>query len=175
MSEYNVKNYQEQGGDRWVIGGEIDILSDGALKIAGTALSKSAAQLNAAPVRIISYEVENLDANGDISNRPIFYVPTGYKLTLTDILLLSQGTAASVDNNNTAVVDVKNGTNSIASKTFNASVAFPAIATVTSLGTLSNTYKELDEGDVVKLSITCGTSADLPGFVVELIGTIETA
>ncbi|MCK9519436.1 MAG: hypothetical protein M0R74_10515, partial [Dehalococcoidia bacterium] len=106
MSEYNVKNYQEQGGDRWVIGGEIDILSDGALKIAGTALSKSAAQLNAAPVRIISYEVENLDANGNISNRPIFYVPTGYKLTLTDILLLSQGTAASVDNDNTSVVDV---------------------------------------------------------------------
>ena len=96
-------------------------------------------------------------------------------MTLTDILLLSQGTAESVDNDNTAVVDVKNGTNSIASKTFNASVAFPAIATVTSLGTLSNTYKELDEGDVVKLSITCGTSADLPGFVVELIGTIETA
>ena len=27
MSEYNVKNYQEQGGARWVVGGEIDIIS----------------------------------------------------------------------------------------------------------------------------------------------------
>jgi|GEM_PF-5176297 hypothetical protein len=174
MSEYNVKNYQEQGGDRWVIGGEIDILSDGALKIAGTALSKSAAQLNAAPVRIISYEVENLDANGNISNRPIFYVPTGYKLTLTDILLLSQGTAASVDNDNTSVVDVLSGSKSIATATFNASVGFPAIATATSLGALS-TYKTLVAGDVVKLSVTNGSTADIPGFVLELIGTIETA
>jgi hypothetical protein len=174
MSEYNVKNYQEQGGARWVVGGEIDIISGGTAKIAGVTLSKSAAQLNAAPVRIISYEVENLDANGNISNRPIFYVPTGYKLTLTDILLLSQGTAASVDNDNTSVVDVLSGSKSIATATFNASVSFPAIATATSLGALS-TYKTLVAGDVVKLSVTNGSTADIPGFVLELIGTIETA
>lgn len=30
------KNYQEQGGERWVVGGEIDIVGDGVLKQNGT-------------------------------------------------------------------------------------------------------------------------------------------
>ena len=50
----NVSNYTEQGGERTVIGGsldvisgaEVDIESGGALKIAGTAVSASAAELN---------------------------------------------------------------------------------------------------------------------------------
>jgi hypothetical protein len=42
----NVSNYTEQGGARTVIGGEIDIVSGGSLKIAGTAVSASAAELN---------------------------------------------------------------------------------------------------------------------------------
>ena len=202
MAYENVKNHMEQGGAQWDVEGALDIESggylnansggmvnfksgsivtlagtnnvSGTLKIGGTTVSPTAAQLNAAPVRIISYEVEDLDANGDIANRPIFYVPTGYKLTLTDILLLSQGTAVSVDNDNTSVVDVLSGSKSIATATFNASVGFPAIATATSLGALS-TYKSLVAGDVVKLKVTNGTTADIPGFVLELIGTIETA
>ena len=47
---YNVKNYGEQGGARTVIGGEIDIVTGGALKIAGTAITKTATQINALPV-----------------------------------------------------------------------------------------------------------------------------
>jgi hypothetical protein len=51
---YNTSNYTEQGGARTVIGGsldvasggEIDIESGGALKIAGTAVSATAAELN---------------------------------------------------------------------------------------------------------------------------------
>jgi len=203
MAYENVKNHMEQGGAQWDIEGALDIESggylnansggmvnfksgsivtlagtnnvSGTLKIGGTTVSPTAAQLNAAPIRIISYEVEDLDADGDIANRPIFIVPSGYKITLSDILVLSQGTVANVDNDNTAVIDVKNGTDSIASKTFNASVSFPAIATATNLGSLSTTYKELDAGDVVRLSVTCGTSANLPAFVIEAIGTIETA
>lgn len=50
----NVLNYKEQGGARWVIGGSLDVASGGdldiesgaSIKIAGTALSSSAAQLN---------------------------------------------------------------------------------------------------------------------------------
>lgn len=50
----NVKNYNEQGGARTVIGGsldvasggDLDIESGGALKIAGTAITASAAELN---------------------------------------------------------------------------------------------------------------------------------
>lgn len=51
---YSTKNYRASGGDRWVIGGsldvesggDIDVKSGGALKIAGTAVSASAAELN---------------------------------------------------------------------------------------------------------------------------------
>lgn len=53
---YGPKAYREQGGDRFVVasggsadvesGGEIDIESGGALKIAGTAVTASAAELN---------------------------------------------------------------------------------------------------------------------------------
>ncbi len=32
----NTSNYSEQGGAKWVVGGELDIESGGALKIAGT-------------------------------------------------------------------------------------------------------------------------------------------
>ena len=54
MPDYQTSNYEEQGGARTVIGGsldvasggEIDIESGGALKIAGTAISSSAAELN---------------------------------------------------------------------------------------------------------------------------------
>jgi len=51
----NVSNYMEQGGARWVIGGSLDVVSGGdldiesggALKIAGTAVTATAAELNA--------------------------------------------------------------------------------------------------------------------------------
>jgi hypothetical protein len=54
MGGNNTKNYIEQGGDRTVIGGSIDVVSGGeidieaggALKIAGTAVESSAAELN---------------------------------------------------------------------------------------------------------------------------------
>lgn len=42
----NVSNYSEQGGARWVVGGELDIVSGGALKIAGTSVTATAAEVN---------------------------------------------------------------------------------------------------------------------------------
>ena len=55
MFGQNVANYFEQGGARWVIGGsldvasggDLDIESGGALKIGGTAVTASAAEVNA--------------------------------------------------------------------------------------------------------------------------------
>ena len=47
---YSIKNYTEQGGERTVIGGEIDVVTGGALKLAGTAITKTAAELNALPI-----------------------------------------------------------------------------------------------------------------------------
>jgi hypothetical protein len=49
MSAANVANYNEQGGARTVIGGEIDIVSGGALKIAGADKTAALAAAVAAP------------------------------------------------------------------------------------------------------------------------------
>lgn len=38
---YNTENYGEQGGSRWVIGGELDIISGGSLKIAGSDITST--------------------------------------------------------------------------------------------------------------------------------------
>ena len=50
MAHVLVKNYTEQGGARTVIGGEIDVITGGAVKIAGTAITKTAAEINALPI-----------------------------------------------------------------------------------------------------------------------------
>lgn len=42
----NVKNYTEQGGEKTVIGGTLDIASGGKLTFAGTALKPAAIQAN---------------------------------------------------------------------------------------------------------------------------------
>lgn len=42
----NVKNYTEQGGEKTVIGGEINVITGGALKIANAVVTSSAAELN---------------------------------------------------------------------------------------------------------------------------------
>ena len=55
---YNTKNYKEHGGARTVIGGALDVISGGeidvesgaSLKLDGTAISKTAAEINALPV-----------------------------------------------------------------------------------------------------------------------------
>ena len=55
---YNTLNYGEQGGERWVIGGDLDVVSGGeldiengaALKIAGTDVTSILAASVAAPV-----------------------------------------------------------------------------------------------------------------------------
>lgn len=46
MDGYNAKNHQLQGGDAWEVGGTLDVVSGGALKIAGSAITSDAAELN---------------------------------------------------------------------------------------------------------------------------------
>ncbi|MFA9398833.1 MAG: Head fiber protein [Clostridiaceae bacterium] len=43
---YNTKNYTEQGGERTVIGGELDITGDGKLKFDGNEVSQAASQID---------------------------------------------------------------------------------------------------------------------------------
>ena len=40
----NVKNYAEQGGNKWVVGGTLEITSEGSLSINGSPLTRAATQ-----------------------------------------------------------------------------------------------------------------------------------
>lgn len=79
----NVSNYMEQGGARWVIGGSLDVASGGdldiesgaSLKLAGTAISVTAAELNDS---IIQIHVE------DISVASTFYAVSHFIGSVTD-------------------------------------------------------------------------------------------
>ena len=168
----------------------VDVLAVADLKLgaaAGTSVTSTAvelnildgatlttAQLNAAPVNILSFQIEDLSADADIADRALFVVPTGYALTLTDIKVISQGSPSGIDDSNTCVVVVKNGSNAIVTKTYNTANAFPAAGTAASLGSLSATYKVLAAGEIVKLSVTNGTNADPPEFMVQIEGTLTT-
>ena len=40
----NVKNYAEQGGNKWVVGGTLEITNEGSLSINGSPLTRAANQ-----------------------------------------------------------------------------------------------------------------------------------
>lgn len=53
MSDYNVKNYIEQGAERTVIGGSLDVVSGGDLDVeSGAALKIGGVQLTATPTQL---------------------------------------------------------------------------------------------------------------------------
>lgn len=47
---YNAKNYEAQGGEQWIVGGEIDVITGGVLKIAGANKTAALAAAVATPV-----------------------------------------------------------------------------------------------------------------------------
>ena len=85
----NVSNYNEQGGARTVIGGEIDIVSGGALKVAGT---DRTAALASAPAAVASgYMIARGETALDGSN------PTPVATGLTSVVAFTatlKGSAA---------------------------------------------------------------------------------
>jgi len=122
---------------------------------------------------LLTYQVEDLAAGTGISARPVFIVPPGFKGKVVDVRIISQGTAAGIDNSNTCVVALANGSNAIVSKTYNATVTFPASGAADSLGTPSSTYGALAAGNILRLSVTNGTTANPPAFMLEVTYTLE--
>jgi hypothetical protein len=168
----------------------VDTLVIGTLKLgvgAGTAITATAAEINklagltttadqiaAAPLHIITVPVANLSADADVADVPIFVVPTGYKFTITSAYVISQGTAAGIDDDNTCVVSVKTGATAIATETFDEEVAFPDSGNAITL-TLDDENNEVDAEGVITYSVTNGTVADPPAFILQIAGILETA
>lgn len=108
--------------------------------------------------------IENLAAGSDISNRVIF--GSQYGVTLSKIAIITEGAPAGVDDSNTVVITLTNGSDeTIVTKTYN-SANQPPSSDLGDLGALSIT--ELDANDVIKLSVTCGATANMPAFTIVL-------
>lgn len=127
----------------------------------------------AAKTHILSYQVEDLAANTSIADRVIFYVPTDIDVTLVSATIISQGAAQGIaDAPNTCVIKLTDGTNDIVEKTYNTGTVFPADGVEQSLGTLDTNYTKLEQGDKLHLSVTNGTLANPPAFMLQVVYTI---
>lgn len=125
-----------------------------------------------AKTQIISYQVEDLAAGVDIANRVIFSTPTGIDVTLVSASIIPQGDDAGIDDTNTCVIKLSDGTNTIVEKTYNTGTAFPNAGAEGSLGTLAADYKGLAQGEKLYLSVTNGTLANPPAFMLQVVYTI---
>jgi hypothetical protein len=128
-----------------------------------------------AKYHILNYQVEDLAAGGDIANRVIFAAPTGLDVTLVKATIIPQGNSAGIDDGNTCVVKLSDGTNTIVEATYDASPGFPAAATETDLGTLESTHKALAAGEKLYLSVTNGTTANPPAFMLQVVYSVADA
>lgn len=107
-----------------------------------------------------TYQVEDLAAGADISARPIFSLPKGG--IITSVFIMGAASGAGIDNSNTSVWTILAGSDTIVTYTFNATNTFPAASTPTSLGALNATHRVLTAEEVVKLTLTNGSTADTP-------------
>ncbi len=118
-----------------------------------------------AKIKTVTHAVEDLAAGADIAARAIHAFDTdGW---LVSARLVNQATTATgIDNSNTCVVALSTDAGSVVSKTFNATVTFPAANSETDLGALSNTHAE--PGYVMTLAVTNGATANPGPFLVEV-------
>jgi hypothetical protein len=128
-----------------------------------------------AKTHVLTYQVEDLGAGDDITDRVIFAAPTGLDVTITGAFIIPQGAAAGIDDSNTCVIALTDGTNTIVSATYDSDPAFPAAAAVTSLGTPDETHKALAAGEKLYLAVTTGTTANPPAFMLQVTYTVADA
>lgn len=121
-------------------------------------------ELQANLIKTFAYKVEDLTAGSDISARPIWEDPTN-SIYIESIGILTEGSPAGVDDSNTAVISVLNGSNAIVTATYN-TASQPPSSDYASLGTLSATYRSVSPATLIKLTVTNGTTANLPAFQV---------
>ena len=123
---------------------------------------------NGARDRVLTYQVEDLDAGDDIANRSIFFVPAEHDILLLSAKILSQGTPAGIDAGNKCVIKIDDGTNEIVEKEYDDGTAFPADGNIGDLGALDGDYTSLAAGEKIRLSVTNGATANPPGFMLQI-------
>jgi hypothetical protein len=123
----------------------------------------------AAATRVYTYQIEDLAAGGDITDRVIFFAPTGINVTLASAKIVPQGSAAGIDAGNTCVIALKDDAgNTIVTKTYNDGTPLPSSGAIGDLGSLDGTYKALSAGEKLTLSVTNGATANPPAVLLEV-------
>lgn len=124
-------------------------------------------QFNSPPKRQHhQYLLADLAANADLAATIIF--SPGVGIIIHDILITGDGAPVGVDASNTSVWLVTGrAAATIVTQTYDGTPAFPADAVQTSLGAVAN--RILLANDKLILTVTNGTTADLPPVVVTII------
>jgi len=125
--------------------------------------------------QVLSYQVEDLAANADITTTAMFEAPAGVVCTITSAKVISQGTAAGIEDGNTCVVVLLKGANAISTLTYNTGNAFPAVNVSDAFAALDATYKVVAAGEKIHFTVTNGTTANPPAFMLQVEYTIADA
>jgi hypothetical protein len=128
----------------------------------------------AAATRVLDVLIPALAANADISMTATI-VPTGCVFNVQAASITPAGTATGVDDSNTSVWAITDGTNTLVTKTFDADPAFPAAGVNTDLGTISATYNNVAAAAPIKIVVTNGTTAATPATMVHIPYTLTDA
>jgi hypothetical protein len=118
-----------------------------------------------AKVKTATHAVEDLAANADIAARAVHTFEK--EAWIVSARVVNQATAAAgIDNSNTCVVAVAVGGSAIATKTFDATVTFPAANSSSDMGAISN--PRVNAGGVMTVAVTNGTTANPGPFLVQV-------
>lgn len=114
-------------------------------------------------------EVENLLVGQDITLRPAWVAVDD--ITVNAVFLLSKGAPAGIDNSNTVVLTLKDDSgNTLLAKTYNAGAQPPTNDAEDLSSLLNSSYTELSAGDHLTLTVTQGTTANMPAFALSIGG-----
>jgi hypothetical protein len=115
--------------------------------------------------KIVVRSVEDLAAGADISARFLISFPRSVEILR--IVYIGRGSAAGVDDANTAVLTAKVGSTAIAAWTFNTANTVPAVNVEKEL-TVVAAAAVLADASVLVLDVVQGATADLPAFEIQV-------
>lgn len=119
-------------------------------------------------MRTQTLDIADLAAGADIA-ATVYWAAGRKGAVITAIGIIPKGASAGVDDANTAVIDVTDyAGNSIVSKTYNTATQPPAAGAYGSLGTPSATHGVLTANEAVKIAVTQGAAANLPGLLLQI-------
>ena len=123
--------------------------------------------------QLLFFDVADVAAGADIAGQLLAKVPAGYEMTVLQADIVSNGSSAGIDDANTCVVVLKNGTDALATKTFNTAVAFPEAGQVANMGAIVAAKKKIAADGYLSLYLTNGATANTPAFVVQLLVSLD--